>query len=77
MKSKKPTINHTDITKAIQKFQKQGGLIKHLPEQIVPKGILVGGKFGMFESIFEPNTAGSGGGSASSNSANTEAAAAE
>jgi hypothetical protein len=79
MKNKKPTINHTDITKAIQKFQKQGGLIKHLPEQVVPKGILVGGKFGMFESIFEPNTAGSGGASSTTPpaSANTEVAAAE
>ena len=74
MKSKKTTISHTDITKAIQKFKKEGGLIKRLPEQVVPKGILVGGKFGMFESIFEPNTAGSGGGNSSSN---TEAAAAE
>jgi len=74
MKNKKPTVSHTDITKAIQKFQKQGGLIKRLPDQVVPKGILVGGKFSMYESIFEPNTAGSGSGASSSN---TEAAAAE
>jgi hypothetical protein len=83
MKNKKPTVNHTDITKAIQKFQKQGGLIKRLPDQVVPKGMLVGGKFAMFETIFEPNTAGSGSGVSSSagssaiGSNDREAAAAE
>lgn len=62
MKAKKTMLSHTDVAKAIQKFKKEGGLIKRLPDQVVPKGVMVGGKFSMFESVFEPSTAGSGGG---------------
>jgi hypothetical protein len=73
MKNKKTAISHTDVSKAIQKFKRQGGLIRRLPDQVLPKGMLVGGKFAMYETIFEPNTAGSGGGSSSP----TEGTAAE
>jgi hypothetical protein len=73
MKGKKTAISHADIAKAIKKFQKQGGLIKRLPDQVVPKGVLVGGKFGMYESIFEPGATGSGTGGGSG----LDAAAAE
>ena len=57
--NKKKTISTTDISKAIQKFQKSGGLIKHLPDQVVPKGVMVGSKFSMYEVIIDPATAGS------------------
>lgn len=62
MKGKKTAISHADIAKAIKKFQKQGGLIKRLPDQVVPRGVLVGGKFAMYESIFDAGTTGSGAG---------------
>jgi hypothetical protein len=69
--NKKPQLSHVDITKALQKFKKQGGLIKKLPDQVVPKGVMVGGKFGIYESVFGERT---GTGSASGNA---EVAAAE
>ena len=50
--NKKPSLVHADVAKAIQKFQKQGGLIKRLPDQVVPKGVMVGGKFAVYESVF-------------------------
>jgi hypothetical protein len=63
--TKKPGLSHSDITKALQKFKTQGGLIKRLPDQIVLKGALVGGKFGVYESVFDNGTgAGSGSGTA-------------
>jgi hypothetical protein len=50
--TKKQQLSHPDITKALLKFKKQGGLIKRLPDQVVPKGVMVGGKFGVYESVF-------------------------
>jgi hypothetical protein len=67
--NKKPGLMHADVAKAIQKFQKHGGLIKRLPDQVVPKGVMVGGKFAVYESVFgERSGQGSG-------AANLEAAA--
>jgi len=60
--NKKKSISTADISKAIQKFKKSGGLIKQLPDQIVPRGVMVGGKFSMYEIIIDPATAGAGGG---------------
>jgi hypothetical protein len=60
--TKKPVLSHADISKALQKFKEQGGLIKQLPEQRVLKGAMVGGKFGIYEAVFEN---GSGAGSMS------------
>lgn len=59
--NKKPTLSHADVQKALLKFKEQGGLIKRLPDQIVLKGALVGGKFAVYESVFD-SSAGSGGG---------------
>ena len=71
--NKKPTLSHADVQKALQKFKQQGGLIKRLPDQVVLKGALVGGKFGVYESVFDSGT-GAGSGAAS---ASAEAPAAE
>ncbi|MCZ6472180.1 MAG: hypothetical protein O7A08_00445 [SAR324 cluster bacterium] len=49
-------ITEEDVQKALQKFLKTGGLIKHLPDQIAPRNILVGAKFGIFEPVI--NTSG-------------------
>jgi len=50
--NKKPQVAHANIAKAIQKFQKEGGLIRKLPDQVVPKGVMVGGKFAVYEPVF-------------------------
>ena len=59
--TKKPQLSHVDITKALQKFKKEGGLIQKLPDQVVPKGVMVGGKFGVYESVFGERSNSSGG----------------
>lgn len=67
--TKKPMLSHADVAKAIQKFKEQGGLIKRLPDQIVLKGGMIGGKFAVYESVFDT------GGGASPTSPTVEAAA--
>jgi hypothetical protein len=69
-KKDKIAISHADISKALQKFKSEGGLINRLPDQIVPKGVLVGGKFSAYESVFDPSASGS----SNSNAASSEAA---
>jgi hypothetical protein len=66
--TKKAQLNHGDITKALQKFKKQGGLIKKLPDQIVPRGVMVGGKFGVYETVFGDRS-GTGSGAAAAEAA--------
>lgn len=66
--TKKPVLTHSDIAKALQKFKEQGGLIKQLPDQKVLKGAMVGGKFGIYESVFE-NGGGTGSASAAAEAA--------
>ena len=41
MKNKK-LITEEDVQKALHKFEKDGGLIKHLPDQVNPRNTLVG-----------------------------------
>jgi len=67
--TKKPTLSHGDVAKAIQKFKEQGGLIKRLPDQVVLKGGMIGGKFAVYESVFD------NGGGAGAASPSVEAAA--
>jgi len=52
MKSRQP-ITESDIQKAIGKFLREGGLIKHLPDEIVPSHTLVGQKWGMYETVLD------------------------
>jgi len=49
----KKVITHQEIQNALAKFQAQGGLIVHLPDQIVSNQRVVGGKWAMFEQVIE------------------------
>jgi len=62
--NRKQQLSHADIAKALQKFTREGGLIKRLPDQVVPKGVLVGGEFSVYESVFGERS-GQGSGSSS------------
>ena len=44
-------ISHEEVQRAIEKFSAQGGLIKHLPDQVAPSRNLVGSKWAEFEII--------------------------
>jgi hypothetical protein len=57
MKAKRQ-LTHAEISQALNKFQKQGGLIKRLPAEIVLKGALVGGKWSMYETVIDPTAGG-------------------
>lgn len=50
---KKIGVSEEEIQEAIKKFKAQGGLIKHLPKEVVPSSILVGRKYGRFENLLE------------------------
>ena len=52
MKSRQP-ITEYDVQNAINKFLREGGLIKHLPDEIVPPNVMVGQKWGMYESVMD------------------------
>ena len=58
MKNKRH-FSEEDIQKALNKFLSEGGLIKHLPDEITPVSTLVGAKWGMFENVLESSLAGS------------------
>ena len=57
--NKNQTITEGDIQKALAKFLMEGGLIKHLPDEIVPLNTMVGSRWGMYESVIESSTVGS------------------
>ena len=50
MKTKK-VITVEDIQKALQKFVKEGGLIRKLPDEVVSKNVLVGARFAIYEQV--------------------------
>ncbi len=50
MKTNK-VITEEDVQKALQKFVKEGGLIKKLPDEVVSKNVLVGAKFAIYEQV--------------------------
>jgi hypothetical protein len=52
MKDKK-LITENDVLKALEAFKARGGLIKKLPDEIVPRHSLVGAKFGAYENVLE------------------------
>jgi len=58
MKSKKAAISEVEIQQALSNFKARGGLIKKLPDEIVPSHNLVGSKWAMFETI-QDSSAGS------------------
>ena len=59
MRSKAP-ITDEEIQQALRKFLKEGGLIKNLPDEVVPRNLMVGAKWGMFEPVLETSGVGSG-----------------
>lgn len=48
------SITQEQIQEAVKAFQKDGGLTKHLPDQITPVRQLIGGKWASLESLIEP-----------------------
>ncbi|MBI4083131.1 MAG: hypothetical protein HY423_11030 [Candidatus Lambdaproteobacteria bacterium] len=56
MKDKK-LITEDDVLKALEAFKARGGLIKKLPDEIVPRHALVGAKFGAYENVLEGTAA--------------------
>jgi hypothetical protein len=51
--TKRIGLSHADVSKALMKFKQSGGLIKRLPDQVVPKSVMVGGKFSVYETVLE------------------------
>ena len=47
------SVTELDVQKAIGKFLREGGLIKHLPDEVVPRNLLVGQKWGMYETVMD------------------------
>jgi len=52
MKERQP-VTEMAIQQAINKFLRSGGLIKHLPDEIVPRNAMVGQKWGMYEIVLD------------------------
>ena len=57
MKSNKAVITEQQIQDALEKFKNHGGLIKKLPDEVVPAHNLVGAKWSMYETIQESGAA--------------------
>lgn len=55
----KKTITEEDVRAALKKFLRAGGLIKRLPDQVVPRNTLVGARWGMYEIISDTTVVGS------------------
>ena len=55
----KSQISEDDVQRAIRKFLQEGGLIKRLPDEVTPRSVLVGAKWGMYEPVLEFTNAGS------------------
>ena len=53
MNKKEITIREEDIRKSINRFMEDGGLIRKLPDEIVPPNLLIGSEYGMFENVNE------------------------
>ena len=68
MKDKK-SITEAEVQNALQKFIRGGGLINHLPDEVAPRNLMVGGKWGIYEPVMEITTAGAGVTTAGSGSA--------
>ena len=46
-------ITKEEIQQALRSFQREGGLIRKLPREIVPPILLVGKKYGRYENLME------------------------
>lgn len=56
MKKNIKTITEQDVQKALKKFVDKGGLIKKLPDEVVPKSVMVGSRWGMYEQVIDTST---------------------
>ena len=44
-------VTERQVEQAIRRFQFRGGLIKHLPDEVIPRTLLVGARHGRFEPV--------------------------
>lgn len=51
MTDNKKAVTEAEVQQALQKFQAHGGLIKKLPDEVVPAHNLVGAKWAVYETI--------------------------
>lgn len=51
-KKSKQEVTHEDIQRALEKFHRSGGLIKKLPDELVPFRVMAEGK-GIYENVEE------------------------
>ena len=51
MKNNKAVISEQEIQEALKKFKERGGLIKKLPDEVVPAHNLVGNRWAVYETI--------------------------
>ena len=51
-KTTKKEVTHEEIRKALEKFNKAGGLIKKLPDEYAPSRVIASGK-GIYENVEE------------------------
>lgn len=56
---RKSQISEEDVHRAIRKFLQAGGLIRRLPDEVTPRTVLVGAKWGMYEPVLEFTNVGS------------------
>lgn len=53
MKKKQQSVSELEIQEALRKFKERGGLIKKLPDEVVPSHNLVGSRWAQYEAIQE------------------------
>ncbi len=53
MKTNRKEITQEELQRAIRAFQERGGLIRRLPDEIVPPAILVGARWGAYEEVLQ------------------------
>ncbi len=53
MKTSRREITSEELQRAIRNFQERGGLIRRLPDEIVPPATLVGARWGAYEEVLQ------------------------
>jgi hypothetical protein len=51
MKRNKAVISEQEVQEALNKFKERGGLIKKLPDEVIPTHNLVGSRWAVYETI--------------------------
>ena len=49
MKPNRKAITHEEVQRALQAFQRRGGAIRQLPDQVTPQRNLMGAKWAIYE----------------------------